>query len=394
MTREELIARNNVIAAELQSMNVEDEKYRSLDAEFNNNMRSIKMLDAAANAPKIAKTQNEQFREMLQDCVNKRQSITRDVHYRGTSVNSNFAEIAPVYIEDLIWPMEDNLIVYDKVGLKVQDAPVGTVQWPFIGSVEASINNEDASLTDTTVDLDKYTAVPNRIGITASVTYQAINSSDQDVVGIVSKQLRLGVSRMINKAMFASTNFATNFHGPAYNASNTGTFASTVPTFAELLAMKGEVAKSGADMSAFAYVMSPALYATLEATPRNAAGGDRMIIENGTLAGYPVFQTNMVNMKYADSSWSLDTVEHVMAGAWSYLALCKHGAARLVIDPVSQAKKDKVEVTLNVDMSLTNLDERDVNSKYKAFSAYTCAAAVGGGEAGGGGEGGGGGAVV
>lgn len=371
---EELMEAQNSLQARM--ANASAEEFVELEKEFNANSREITMLNQMAvnanNTPVVEKSQNENFREMLKGAVDRGAEVRRDVQHRGTSVKSNFAEIAPVYIEDLLWPMEDNLIIYDKLGLKVQDAPAGTVQWPFIGSVKATINNEDAALTDTTVDLDKYTAVPNRLGITASVTYQAINSSDQDVVGIVAEQIKRGIARAVNYAMFAGSNFSANFHGPAANASTTGTFASTVPTYAELLAMKGAVAKSGADMTSFAYVMSPALFAVLEATPINAAGGDRMIVENGKIAGYPVFVCNDVNQIYSGGSWSADSVEHVLAGAWAYMALCKHGAARLVIDPISQAKKDKVEVTLNVDLSLTNLDERDGSSKFKAFAAYVC----------------------
>ena len=72
-------------------------------------------------------------------------------------------------------------------------------------------------------------------------------------------------------------------------------FADAVPTYKELAQMKGKVYNAGVENDGTsAYVMTPEMYAILEATSRDAGSG-RMIIEDGKIAGVPVFQTAHIN---------------------------------------------------------------------------------------------------
>lgn len=352
--------------SEKRSLSVEENtQYQKLQSEFNKYTREIQMNVDAVNmlnqTPVETKSNNTLLREAFINA--KKEGKAEFVLQREINTTTTIAEggLIPLTVKDVLPPLEMGLI-YDQIGVPVQTGVVGDLQWPVLGSVEAEIVGETIALTDKTLDLSKISAVQKRIGITFTVSNQAINNSTVDLVALIKQQSRAGLRRTLNRAMFSHENFTGQFHGPYAGANANGTFAGAVPTYKELLAMKGAVAETGIEMIGFCYVMSEAMKATLEATPIDAGSG-RMIIENGRIAGYPVFTTEFIN--YGSNETKAD-VEYIAAGAYGYLALNQHGELRMVVDPYTQAKKDCVSITLNSDWSLTTL-------RSEAFALYKTA---------------------
>lgn len=343
----------------------ENTQYQKLQSEFNKYTREIQMNVDAVNmlkqTPVETKSNNTLLREAFINA--KKEGKAEFVLQREINTTTTIAEggLIPLTVKDVLPPLEMGLI-YDQIGVPVQTGVVGDLQWPVLGSVEAEIVGETIALTDKTLDLSKISAVQKRIGITFTVSNQAINNSTVDLVALIQQQARAGLRRTLNRAMFSHENFTGQFHGPYAGANANGTFAGAVPTYKELLAMKGAVAETGIEMIGFCYVMSEAMKATLEATPIDAGSG-RMIIENGRIAGYPVFTTEFIN--YGSNETKAD-VEYIAAGVYGYLALNQHGELRMVVDPYTQAKKDCVSITLNSDWSLTTL-------RSEAFALYKTA---------------------
>lgn len=352
--------------SEKRSLSVEENtQYQKLQSEFNKYTREIQMNVDAVNmlnqTPVETKSNNTLLREAFINA--KKEGKAEFVLQREINTTTTIAEggLIPLTVKDVLPPLEMGLI-YDQIGVPVQTGVVGDLQWPVLGSVEAEIVGETIALTDKTLDLSKISAVQKRIGITFTVSNQAINNSTVDLVALIKQQSRAGLSRTLNRAMFSHENFTGQFHGPYAGANANGTFAGAVPTYKELLAMKGAVAETGIEMIGFCYVMSEAMKATLEATPIDAGSG-RMIIENGRIAGYPVFTTEFIN--YGSNETKAD-VEYIAAGVYGYLALNQHGELRMVVDPYTQAKKDCVSITLNSDWSMTTL-------RSEAFALYKTA---------------------
>jgi HK97 family phage major capsid protein len=228
-----------------------------------------------------------------------------------------------------------------------------------MGGGEAEILGETEELSDSTVDFSKINAVKTRMGVSFTVTNQAINDSDVDLVALIQQEARQRIRRVLNRVMFSHQNFTSNFHGPFAGAKAQATFAGTVPTYKELLEMKGKVAETGVEMEGFCYVMSETMKAALEATPIDAGSG-RMVLENGRIAGYPVFTTAYINY---GSNKEKANVEYIAAGVYTYLAVNQYGELRMVVDPYTKAKKDEVVITLNSDWSMTTL-------RNEAFALY------------------------
>lgn len=355
------------VAAEKREMSAEENvEYQRLQSDFHKIGREIAMNVDVVNMknaqPREEKSANQLMREALREAKRDGQAefaLKREI----TTSTIDTGGLIPLTIKDILPPLEMGLI-FDKIGVPIQTGVTGNLQWPVMGDGEAEILGETEELTDSTVDFSKINAVKTRMGVSFTVTNQAINDSDVDLVALIQQEARQRFRRVLNRVMFSHQDFTGNFHGPFAGAKAQGTFAGAVPTYKELLEMKGKVAETGVEMEGFCYVMSETMKAALEATPIDAGSG-RMVIENGSIAGYPVFTTAYIN--YGSDKNKAD-VEYVAAGVYTYLAVNQYGELRMVVDPYTKAKKDEVVITLNADWSMTTL-RKEAFALYKTKTA-------------------------
>lgn len=281
----------------------------------------------------------------------------------------------PLTIGDIIKPLEEGLIL-SKVGIKLRTGLVGEYASPVLGRVVAKVAGEKVKLGNTKLSTEALKPKPFRVGISTQTTYSAVNRSAGLTLDIVSEELPMGVTRTLNALMFSPVKVATDASGnqlpeeatgPFYqilSKHSTGTpieeiktkaqkkaayhiaFAGDVPTYKELLAMKGLVmAKGVVNDGTACYVMSEYLKAELEATPRDAGSG-LMVVENGMIGGIPVFCTNEIDT---------DTASYVGFGIWSNELLGQFGDMRYIVDPTSCADEDSIKHTLNGEWSMTTV---------------------------------------
>ena len=269
-------------------------------------------------------------------------TLKRD--YSGM-VSTDVSTIAPLTVGDIIQPLTAALI-YEKVGLPILSGLAGDYCWPIVGSVEATIEGEGVELADSKIDINALKPTPVRLGISIQVTNETINKTDGVVMQIIRQQMPLAMARLINKCMFVTSDqdeaYNASFHGPFVEASSTVTFAGDVPTFAELVQMKGKVlAKDVENDGTGAYVMNPEMAAILEATPKDSGSG-LMIIEDGKIAGVPVFATSHIG-------------DAIGFGFFGYAPLGQFGDTQFVVDPYTGAKSNSVILTINADWSMSQL---------------------------------------
>lgn len=283
---------------------------------------------------------------------------------REAMVVADVDGMVPLTIGDIIQPLEEGLIL-NTVGIKLHMGLSGDYVSPILGAVEASVADEDMELSDTKIPLNKLKPVPKRIGISVPISSQTINQTEGVALDQVKSQLLPAVTRTLNKLMFSPVEVNASIKGPFVTiktADGTGKlltelksktakkecshlkFAGEIPTYKELLAMKGlALAKGVINDGTACYVMDEYMKSTLEATPRDEGSG-LMIVENGRIAGIPVFCTNEIDEA---------TTDHIGFGIWTYEQLGQFGELRFVVDPMSQAKKDVTVLTLNGDWSMT-----------------------------------------
>ena len=255
--------------------------------------------------------------------------------------------IIPLQIQDILKPLEEGLILH-KVGLSMPVGLAGDYVWPVYESVEATILGEGVSLSDTTIEMSKLTASPERVGIAIPVSRETINQTSGLIETIVRELMPAAVARLINKILFSTTKVsgATNLVGPFVAALTTKKTLSPVPTFKELNAMKAAVLETGIDGEHLCWTMTKSMQAILEGEPVNASGVFKPVIENGMMCGLPVFTTNCMRN---------GTTEYIGLGDWRYQPMGLFGQMSFIVDPYSQARKNAVDFVLNADYGTKTL---------------------------------------
>lgn len=312
----------------------------------------------------------------------KRENVTGNNGILST--NPNVDGMIPVYVNDIVKPLEEGLI-YDKVGLPVLTGLSGSYVWPVAGAVEAQIAGEGVVLDDKKIDFTKIVPNPKRVGVAITVTRETIFKTEGVAYQVVVEQLPQAMARTLNKALFHTDATLLGIDGPFFyiaNTVNNGSasantpvalstvktkaqkkatryiaFAGVLPTYKELLALKGLALVKGVAGEKMAYIMDEYTKAELEATPRDTGSG-LMIVEDGKIAGVPVFCTNYIN----------DGENNFIGfGCWGNQPLQGFGDLSLIIDPYTKAKANAVQLVLNSDWSTDTLHA-------EAFVLGKCAA--------------------
>ena len=363
--REQINIRMNEISDKVQAENrpmteAEQREYNTLQSDFAKLGRELSlnadMVSSLKNSSSEVKTQEALLREVLAEAAKKGGKSEYVITAREWTNGIDMAKVAeggmiPLTIKDILPPLEQGLI-HDKVGIPIETGVVGDIQWPVLGAVEATVKGEKESLADTGIDMSKVVAKKVRVGITIPVSGSAITSTSTNLLGLIQSQAGKGIVRLLNRVIFSHQNFTSDFHGPFAGAKAQIAFAGAVPTYKELLQMKGKVMGEGVEPVGFCYVMSENMKSILEATPIDAGSG-RMIVENGAINGYPVFTTEFIN--YGSNKQKAEDVEYIGAGCWGYLPVNQYDELRVIVDPYSRAKDDIIQITINGDWSITTL---------------------------------------
>lgn len=122
-----------------------------------------------------------------------------------------------------------------------------------------------------------------------------------------------------------------------YESGNGVTFNDVVSLEAKVLSNQVETVDGTA-----CYVMGSKMYCDLKSTPLKE-GHQKMIIEDRMMNGYPVLVTDHVEGGL------------ILFGVFGYVVVSQFGGARLVVDPITLAKKDSVQFTLNTEYDITVL---------------------------------------
>lgn len=262
--------------------------------------------------------------------------INRDIQDTTSATN-----IIPLTIGDIIQPLEKGLILH-KVGMKMQYGMVGAWQFPIVAGVEATIEDENAEVNDTTIDIGKINPSPKRVTIAIPVSNRAIDQSNGSLLEIVRTQLPMAVARLLNKWMFSPTKITSKasdgcFVNPKTKITATGN------AWKDAITLKGKVMATGVIFDGTpAYVCSATKYAELESTPRDAGSG-LMVIENGKINGFPVFITEYIG-------------EGILGfGIFSYELVGQFGKMRMTYDPYTGAKKNLVYFVFSSDYDMLTL---------------------------------------
>lgn len=309
----------------------EVEELRSIEAELN-----VMAIDTKAETFKAEQRNiNLAFAEAAVEAAKNNQPM--QVRAADLAGADGFISLS---VGDIIEPLEKGMIL-DKVGCKIQTGLDQEWKYPVVSAIEATVAGETANVADTQLTLGAVKPVPQRVALSVPVTTTALSVTNANLRDTVINQVYLGAVRVLNKWMFDTTAIATGVNGLFVNpgTSATATVAGK-PTYAEICALKGAVDAKGvkADSSA-AYVMTAAMKAYLEATPKGSTTGG-MICENDKINGIPVFTT-----EYAPAG-------KVEFGYFSYALVGQFGAMDVLVDPYSKSADGIVRFVLRANFDI------------------------------------------
>ena len=298
--------------------------------------------------------------KMFREAISRKCELTLELRETvNATTSAGAANAIPVYVKDFIEPLDKGLI-FDKLGIELEYGLTGDVKYPVMPSIEATIAGEGVKLEDVTLVPDAITPKPRRLGVTCPLTGLANIQTDMRLYNWLLNELAKSVARTINRWMFMTVAAATDVYGVfAYdktkNPIETVTFNAAMPTYKELLAMRGKVMSTGAYQDGtYAYVMSSPMYAELEATPV-AANGEKMIITDGKIGGVPVFITEEIECtgKGSDGKATYNaTAKHVGFGRFSDVKVAQFGQFKLIVNPYTGDTADVTRVTVNAHWSV------------------------------------------
>lgn len=377
--REEIRVRLNEIAdaMEKDSREANDSEKMELDA-LKREMNVLDLRIASASKEGMVKVESREaaFDKYLRESINTKMNLESVLHREANPADVTAANgvvstatdvdaMIPLTIGDVIKPLEEGLIL-KQLGLPMYTGLVGDFVWPSAGAVEAQIAGEGVTLDDKVIDWGKVKPVPQRVGVSITITRETVFKTDGVAYEVVKQQIPEAMWRTLNKAMFNTDANATGLDGAFYSIAK-GTaveistlktkaarkaakyiaFAGELPTYKELLAMKGIVLAKGVAAEKMAYVMDEYTKSQLESTPRDNGSG-LMIVEDGKIAGVPVFCTNYINNS---------TNTFVGFGCWANQPLQQFGEISFIIDPYTKAKQNSIVMTLNADFAIATLRE-------------------------------------
>jgi hypothetical protein len=224
------------------------------------------------------------------------------------------------------------------------------VKYPIMPTFEASFVNEKETVSDTVISETALQPVPRRLAISVPLTDLANLQTDGKLYNWILNNLAIAVARTLNRWMFQATPVITGVYGPmAYDASKNAVqtieFAGDKPTYAELIAMRGKVQGKGSyNDGTYAYLMSGAMSADLEATPR-FANGDTPVLADGKIGGCPVLLSEYIEATGNDTFNPVPL--HVGFGRWSDAIVGQFGSMKLTIDPYSASKAGVTNLVLD-----------------------------------------------
>ena len=254
--------------------------------------------------------------------------------------------LIPVTVGDIILPLEKGLIL-DKVGCKMQSGMYG--KW--ILPVEATIEDENAEVNDSKIDISKLTPSPKRCSLSVPVSNDAIDETNFALRDIVLVQITMALQRLLNKWMFSPEKITSKASNGVFVKETPNIEYTTALSWKDVCRLKASVLKQGVPADATScYVCSASTYADLESTPRES-GSSRMILEDGKINGYPVFTTEYIS-------------DNILGfGIFSYALVGQFGEMRLTVDPYTGAKKNLTYFVLN-----TKFDELPVRPEAFAIA--------------------------
>ena len=376
---------------EIKFTDAEAQKYDALVRESAGLSARAKAMASDAELKNIRSNEEKgaKLREMLKNCVNKRENATTilaNAVTTGTDQNENAnlkaGGLIPVTIRDIIDTKVPGIELPDS--LRLVTGVTGTEIIPYsTNDVKFSVNGEVQKVGEQALDFANIQATPVRVAASLAVSHRAIDNAAFDILGFMTFKMQKGWA--IFRALHVYAHGAyTMLQGP---------FAKIAAADIEELTLDENIGKNLAKKIAEMYdlgfegdpelIMDKVTEVDLAFTPRIPdTHGDKTVIEDGKCVGYnykvspyvdySIDANGAATKDFAGEGASRKAVRYIAIGHFGYLSEEQHGEFRFNVDATSAEvfNRATVVISMTTDYSLTELSSKvngNTNNKPQAF---------------------------
>lgn len=376
---------------EIKFTDAEAQKYDALVRESAGLSARAKAMASDAELKNIRSNEEKgaKLREMLKNCVNKRENATTilaNAVTTGTDQNENAnlkaGGLIPVTIRDIIDTKVPGIELPDS--LRLVTGVTGTEIIPYsTNDVKFSVNGEVQKVGEQALDFANIQATPVRVAASLAVSHRAIDNDAFDILGFMTFKMQKGWA--IFRALHVYAHGAyTMLQGP---------FAKIAAADIEELTLDENIGKNLAKKIAEMYdlgfegdpelIMDKVTEVDLAFTPRIPdTHGDKTVIEDGKCVGYnykvspyvdySIDANGAATKDFAGTGASRKAVRYIAIGHFGYLSEEQHGEFRFNVDATSAEvfNRATVVISMTTDYSLTELSSKvngNTNNKPQAF---------------------------
>ena len=376
---------------EIKFTDAEAQKYDALVRESAGLSARAKAMASDAELKNIRSNEEKgaKLREMLKNCVNKRENATTilaNAVTTGTDQNENAnlkaGGLIPVTIRDIIDTKVPGIELPDSLSLVT--GVTGTEIIPYsTNDVKFSVNGEVQKVGEQALDFANIQATPVRVAASLAVSHRAIDNAAFDILGFMTFKMQKGWA--IFRALHVYAHGAyTKLQGP---------FAKIAAADIEELTLDENIGKNLAKKIAEMYdlgfegdpelIMDKVTEVDLAFTPRIPdTHGDKTVIEDGKCVGYnykvspyvdySIDANGAATKDFAGQGASRKAVRYIAIGHFGYLSEEQHGEFRFNVDATSAEvfNRATVVISMTTDYSLTELSSKvngNTNNKPQAF---------------------------
>ena len=317
---------------------IEAENKRNLETKENKNKRNISMKKEFKQniADAIVAIANNRSTEAFENVAGN------TIELRATTLHDDDTE--PLDVEErlpLLEPLQNALLV-NKVGVKVINS-ANAVTLPSVNDVEATLAGEVTELTGQKLDFSKRQLDPKRVGLSLPFSNSAIKHADRDLVAYAMDLAGRATAQLINKWMFAPVAIDASAQGIFTEKLAGDASVAKKATWENIVDLEAQVKAANVNIDeTAAYIMSPQTEAKLKSAPVALKGNNhtgKFIIEDNKINGYPYLVSGVVRDASAN--------DYIGFGVFSNALIQNVGTLSLVVDNLSQSKKNITEVNFN-----------------------------------------------
>ena len=354
-------------------------KYDSLVRESAGLSSRAKAMASSAELANIRSNEEKgaKLREMLQNCVHKRENATTTLANAvktgdDQNINGNLEAggLIPVTIRDIIDTKVPGIELPDS--LLMVTGVTGTEIIPYsTNDVQFTVNGEVQKVGEQALDFANIQAKPVRVAASLAVSHRAIDNAAFDIMGFMVFKMQKGWAIFRAVHIYAHGNY-TKLPSP---------FAEVT---VEELTLDENIGKNLAKKIAEMYdlgfegdpelIMDKATEVELAFTPRIPnAHGDRTVVEDGKVVGYNYKVSPYVDYTIdANGAATKDEDRYIAIGHFGYLSEEQHGEFRFNVDATSAEvfNRATVVISMTTDYSLTELSSKvngNTSGKPQAF---------------------------